>query len=69
MIIKDKNLKKYVDVCEENCPKFKCYWPREDPGNFTQGKGYSFRSNNWLCGNREIRGCPDKPEIKEQGKT
>jgi len=64
MKINDKKLKKYVDVSEVNCHKYKCYWPRSDPGSFTQGVGYKFRSNDWLCGNREIRGCPDNPKLK-----
>jgi hypothetical protein len=59
MKIKDKVLKKIVDVYDKSCPARKCYWAREDPGTFTQGQGYKFRSNNWLCGTREIKGCPD----------
>ena len=64
MKIKDNNLKKAVDVADKNCQKLKCYWPREDPGIFNPGQGYRFRSNDWLCGTREIRGCPECPEIK-----
>ena len=66
MIIRDKHLKKDVNVSSEDCPKFQCYWAREDPGVFNQGQGYKFRSTNWLCGNREIRGCPDHPKLKEE---
>ena len=58
MKIKDKNLKKLVDVLDCDCPRRKCYWPRPDPGSFVQGKGYQHRSNDWLCGTREIHGCP-----------
>jgi hypothetical protein len=61
MLVKDKKLKVKVNVAEINCPKFTCYWPRLDPGVFTQGQGYRERSSGpreWLCGNREIRGCP-----------
>jgi hypothetical protein len=65
MKIKDKALKKIVDVCEAKCPTFQCYWPREDPGVFNQGQGYRFRSNDWLCGTREIKGCPVTPKIKQ----
>jgi len=65
MKIKDKRLKKMVDVSEVNCPMYKCYWARPDPGSFTQGQGYKFRSNEWLCGNREIRGCPNEPKLRK----
>lgn len=71
MEIKDKKFKKMVDVCEEGCQYRKCYWPRPDPGVFTQGQGYSQRSDKqeWLCGEREARGCPSpKPEIIEPTK-
>lgn len=57
--LRDKELKKDVDVCDRNCFEKECYWPRPDPGTFVQGRGYRHRSNNWICGTREIRGCPD----------
>ena len=65
MQVKDKNLKVLVSVSDKDCPNRECYWPRSDPGVFTQGQGYRTRVNSkgkidWLCGNREIRGCPDK---------
>jgi hypothetical protein len=60
MKVRDKNIKKDVDVACKECLKRECYWPREDPGSFTQGQGYRFRSKDWLCGNREIHGCPNK---------
>lgn len=67
MQIKDKTIKKMVDVSDEECMKRPCYWARPDPGTFTQGRGYKFRSNNWLCGTREARGCPmTKPAVKEE---
>jgi hypothetical protein len=53
-----------VDVCEKGCPGYACFWPRTDPGVFTQGQGYKSRGSGpagWLCGTREIHGCPDKP--------
>ena len=62
MKIKDKELKLFVDVCDKDCPKKSCYWPRPDPGIFTQGQGYRQRtsgSKEYLCGTREIKGCPD----------
>ncbi len=66
MKIRDKNLKKMVDVAEKNCPKFKCYWARPDPGVFTQGVGYRQTCKNpvYLCGHRDVHGCPENPQIK-----
>jgi len=58
MKINDKNIKRPVDVLDKNCPKKPCYWPRKDPGSFSQGVGYKSRSNDWICGTREISGCP-----------
>lgn len=72
MKVRDKNVKQMVDVCDKDCLKRSCYWARSDPGVFTQGVGYRTRTDafgkiGWLCGNREIRGCPDpKPPIKEK---
>lgn len=66
MKIKDKHLKKMVDVSDKDCPKRKCYWPRLDPGYFTQGLGYRHRSDDWLCGTREIHGCPPDKEKTEE---
>jgi hypothetical protein len=64
MKVKDKTIKKLVDVSQKECPRFTCYWPRPDPGVFTQGVGYTKSVNGdrgYLCGNREIKGCPDNP--------
>lgn len=66
MQIRDKKLKKMINVCDKDCPKRTCYWPRSDPGTFNQGQGYKFRSHNWLCGTREIKGCPDEPKFKDK---
>ena len=63
MKVRDKNVKEWVDVSDKECPKRECYWPRPDPGAFTHGVGYRARhqgKRDWLCGNREIRGCPRK---------
>lgn len=64
MRLKDKNIGKHVLVLCRECIGFKCYWPRPDPGVFVQGKGYTVRPSNikqdWVCGTREIQGCPDK---------
>lgn len=65
MKIKDKKLKKNVNVSEKDCFLYDCYWPRPDPGIFTPGRGYKHRSNEWLCGNREIHGCPTKRNLKK----
>ena len=64
MKIKDKKLKKVVDVANKDCASRKCYWPRMNPGSFQQGRGYrsygDARDKEWLCGTREIHGCPPK---------
>lgn len=67
--VRDKNLKVDVNVLDKNCPGEKCYWPRMDPGVFVQGQGYRARSKNWLCGTREVRGCPDNPIRKKEEKN
>ena len=71
MKVKDKSLKKDVDVMCKDCPSYQCYWPRPNPGIFTQGQGYrkygDSRDNMYLCGNREIRGCPDNPKPRDAG--
>lgn len=61
MIIHDRKIKQKVDVSEKECPNRKCYWARPDPGVFTQGQGYRSRTvplKYWICGTREIHGCP-----------
>jgi hypothetical protein len=62
MKIKDKTVGQLVNVCDKRCPERKCYWPRPDPGVFTQGVGYRQRTVKvgWLCGTREVHGCPDE---------
>jgi hypothetical protein len=64
--IKDKERKQLVDVCCKDCPTYKCYWPRLNPGSFVQGQGYhhfgDVRDKEWICGTRAIRGCPDHPK-------
>ena len=68
MKIKDRGNGVLVDVCCKDCPKYKCYWPRPNPGRFTLGQGYSsygdYRDKMWMCGTREIHGCPENPEVK-----
>lgn len=59
MKVRDSKVGRLVDVYEKACLSRECYWARQDPGSFTPGKGYTHRSNDWLCGTREIRGCPD----------
>jgi hypothetical protein len=38
--VKDKTLNVKVDVYCAQCQSYECYWPRPDPGVFTQGQGY-----------------------------
>lgn len=69
MKIKDKALKKLVDVACKDCPTYTCYWPRLHPGTFVQGSGYRSRfgdrpETEWICGRREISGCPITPITK-----
>lgn len=63
MKIKDQNYKKEVEVLCKDCPDYKCYWPRSDPGVFNQGIWYRARVGKvgWLCGTREAHGCPESP--------
>lgn len=61
MKIHDKELKVKVDVYEPSCLKKECYWPRTNPGSFSQGRGYNNANlKEWLCGTRHAHGCPDK---------
>ena len=66
MKVKDKDIGEFVDVCCEACVTDgrPCYWPREDPGVFTPGRGYKTRGNKasheYICGTRAIHGCPDE---------
>ena len=67
MKIRDRKMRALVDVSDFDCPRRSCYWPRLDPGTYTPGRGYQHRSNDWLCGRREIHGCPQpKPEPGKQ---
>ena len=61
MKIRDRKIKQTVNVSDAGCLKRHCYWPRLDPGVFTQGQGYRSRGGKveWLCGTREAHGCPD----------
>lgn len=61
MKIKDKNNGQNVDVAHADCAARGCYWPRPDPGIFTQGQGYRTRpgKTEWVCGTRHAYGCPD----------
>ncbi len=59
MKTRDKELKETVDVCDRGCLKKPCYWPRPNPGSFTQGRGYrSTCDKGWVCGTRHAHGCP-----------
>ena len=71
MKVRDKKLGKMVDVYDADCLSKPCYWARPDPGIFTQGQGYRRRSIDvgWVCGTREIRGCPDPISELNAGKN
>ena len=62
MKLRDKELKRDVDVKERECFGRSCYWPRQNPGSFVQGRGYrsygDARDKEWICGTRDARGCP-----------
>ena len=47
MNVMDKALKIMVNVSKKDCPTFACYWPRLDPGVFTQGVGYRDRGGGY----------------------
>lgn len=70
MKIKDKNINKQVEVRCADCHLYTCYWPRPHPGIFNQGAGYTKTAEmqkkyGWICGTREVRGCPDvKKKVK-----
>jgi hypothetical protein len=68
MKIKDKAIGQMVDIYEKDCLSRACYWPRQDPGVFAPGIGYRQRPGKikWLCGTREIRGCPDDARANAQ---
>ena len=71
MKVRDREIKETVDVSEKACLKMPCYWPRPDPGVFTKGQGYRTRGYDagWICGTREIHGCPiPKPEPNKGSK-
>lgn len=67
MKVKDKRLNEMVNVCCKECLTYKCYWPRRNPGSFVQGRGYraygDARDKEYLCGTRNVNGCPDTPMI------
>lgn len=69
MKIKDKNVNKSVEVLNNECLGYKCYWPRPNPGSFQQGRGYrsygDMRDKEWLCGTRNIHGCPVTKVLRE----
>jgi len=55
-----------VDVFEKSCPKKSCFWMRQNPGVFVQGRGYSNPGKDWLCGTRQAHGCPDPEPTKDE---
>lgn len=50
MKITNKTVGRHVDVCDRDCPRRPCYWPRPVPGAFTQGQGYRQRSEGSAAG-------------------
>jgi len=63
MNVRDRAIGRDVDVRAKECLKCSCYWPRLDPGSFAQGRGYTSRpGHGWLCGTREINGCPPEDQ-------
>lgn len=64
MTIRDRERRLDVWVRDQDCPTRPCYWPRPDPGVFTQGVGYRSREGKpfWICGTREVSGCPKKED-------
>ena len=69
MRVKDKKVGEFVNVADKRCLGVSCYWPRPDPGSFTQGQGYTTRpgKREWLCGTREAHGCPYRLECPSCG--
>lgn len=66
MQVRDKQLKKNVDVSDKDCPKRWCYSPCEWKGTITPGVGYNYAPKSmwrWTCLHRDNHGCPHpKPE-------
>ena len=56
-----------VYVAHRDCAQKTCFWPRIDPGVFTQGRGYRKREgpDEWICGTNAIHGCPIDPIDEE----
>lgn len=51
-----------VDVASDDCKAMPCLWIRRDPGSYSQGRGYSQRGSDLICGTRAIHGCPVQAE-------
>ena len=66
MKVRDRELKRLVEVLDKACLIRKCYWPRLDPGSFAQGRGYRGGGKEWLCGTRHAFGCPPEVWMKPQ---
>lgn len=59
MKILDDGIGELVDVECNDCLNYTCYYPCTDPGVPGWGLG---KSTSWLCGTREVHGCPDETE-------
>ena len=65
MNVKDKKLKKMVDVNRVECPELDCYNPCEWKGSITPGIGYSYAPKSqwhYTCLTRDNHGCPTRRE-------
>ena len=67
MLVRDRSIPMMVEMRDKDCLSRSCYWPRPDPGVFTQGQGYRSREGKrqWLCGTREIHGCPASSRVRQ----
>jgi len=57
MKVRDKSLKKRVELPGKECLKYKCYQPRR-VSHANGGK--------YLCGTQNAHGCPEKLEYREE---
>ena len=65
MKVRDKELRVDVEVRAKECTTYYCYWPLRNPGVFVLGHGYRNAKKDYLCGTREIHGCPKTVLQKE----
>jgi len=63
MIIKDKTIGVDIDVLNEYCGMYSCYWPRASKESFMPNRGS--RERAWVCLGKANNKCPDKPLLQE----